>query len=84
MKLLRNSSGESSEDLISLIIAQWRRRGEEEEEERKEASRGKRGRGVIKEVHAPGGAGVSPAGLSTPPPHTHMFIQQLLKPRARW
>lgn len=42
MKLQHNSSGESSEDLISLIIALWRRH--KEEEERKEASRGKRER----------------------------------------
>lgn len=42
MKLQHNSSGESSEDLISLIIALWRRH--KEEEERKEASRGKTGR----------------------------------------
>lgn len=31
MKLRHNSSGESSEDLISLIIALWRRHEEEEE-----------------------------------------------------
>lgn len=72
MKLQHNGSGESSEDLISLIIALWRRH--KEEEERKEASRGKRagGRDVIKEVHEPGGTGVSPVGLSTlTPPHAH-------------
>lgn len=36
---------------------------------------------MIKEVGEPGGAGVSPAGLSplTPP---HMFISQLLKMQA--
>lgn len=31
MKLQHNSSGESSEDLISLITALWRRHKEEEE-----------------------------------------------------
>lgn len=39
MKLQHNSSGESSEDLISLIIAVWRegeRHKEEEEEEERE------------------------------------------------
>lgn len=38
---------------------------------------------MIKEVGEPGGAGVSPAGLSplTPPPHT--LISQLLKMQAR-
>lgn len=41
MKLQHNSSGESSEDLISLIIAVWREgeRHKEEEEEEEERER---------------------------------------------
>lgn len=43
MKLQHNSSGDSSEDLISLIIAVWRERLKEEEEEReREAEERKR------------------------------------------
>lgn len=40
---------------------------------------------MIKEVGEPGGAGVSPAGLSplTPPPPPHTLISQLLKMQAR-
>lgn len=67
MKLQHNSSGESSEDLIALIIAVRRERErerkgkhEEEEEERKEGSRGEESRSdVIEElVREPDVAGV--------------------------
>ncbi len=50
MKLQHNSSGESSEDLIALIIAVQRERGEgkheeeEEESERREAEEEKAGK----------------------------------------
>lgn len=42
MKLQHNSSGDSSEDLISLIIAVWRERPKEEEEREREAEERKR------------------------------------------
>ena len=49
MKLQHNSSGESSEDLIALIIAVWREGGRGREKEREDKREGERKRGKTRE-----------------------------------